>query len=637
MLKKIILFFENIQRDMNWNDVVSGYVEQKDWRVRENSNTSYSFSGLMLHAAGEVIKEYTLNRVYPREISEAHRKGYFHIHDLSFGIIPYCAGWYLKDLLLRGFGGVPGKINAKPAKHLDTAVAQIINFLGTMQMEFAGAQAFSSLDTYLAPFVRADSLSYREVKQNMQRLIYGLNIPSRWGSQTPFTNFTFDLIPPDDLGGEHAVVGGEELESTYGEYQEEMDMINKAFIEVMMHGDANGRIFTFPIPTYNLLPDFDWDGEIANRIFEMTAKYGIPYFQNYIGSDLDPRSIRAMCCRLQLDINELRSRGNGLFGSGELTGSIGVVTINLNRLGYEAKDEDEFFEKLLHYMNLAKESLEIKRRIVNENLRRGLLPFTKVYLGHFNNHFSTIGLIGMHEALMNLFGIGIYEEEGLKFAVKTLKYMREVLKLYQDETGNLYNLEATPAEGASYRLARLDRQMYDDIYTSGEDEPYLTNSTWLPAEYKASIMESLSHQEVLQSLYTGGTVFHAYLGERISAESAKAFSRKIANNTKIPYFTITPTFSICPEHGYLPGEQWTCPYCGRKTEVYSRVVGYFRPVESWNNGKQEEFSERVTFNLNAMERESRWKRYREIVEDVETPEIKGFSVEKKEKIKLVLM
>lgn len=615
-------------------NAVEGYINNRDWRVRENSNTGYSFSGLMLHVAGEVISEYTLNHVYTEEIAEAHRKGYFHIHDLSFGIIPYCAGWYLKDLLLRGFGGVPGKINAKPPKHLDTAVAQIINFLGTMQMEFAGAQAFSSVDTYLAPFIRQDKLTYREVKQNMQRLIYGLNIPSRWGSQTPFTNFTFDLVPPEDLGKEHAVVGGKELSNTYDEFQEEMNMLNRAFMEIMMEGDANGRIFTFPIPTYNLLPEFDWESEIASLLFKMTAKYGTPYFQNYIGSDLDPRSIRAMCCRLQLNINELRRRGNGLFGSGELTGSIGVVTINLNRLGYEAKDEDEFFELLLHYMDLAKESLEIKRRIIKENLRRGLLPFTKIYLGHFNNHFSTIGLIGMHEALMNLFGYGIYEKDGLLFAIKTLKFMREVLKHYQEETGNLYNLEATPAEGASYRLARLDREMYPDIYVSGEKEPYLTNSTWLPADYKVSIVEALAHQEVLQTLYTGGTVFHTYIGERISAESAKNLVRKIATNTKIPYFTITPTFSICPEHGYIAGEHFKCPYCGRKTEVYSRVVGYFRPVENWNNGKKEEFKMRVEFNLNSMD--EHWKVYREMAKEVTIPEV-GVHSKKFGKIQLILM
>ncbi len=620
---------------MNLKDVVEGYVNREDWRVRENSNTDYSFSGLMLHAAGEVISEYTLNNIYPKEIADAHRKGYFHIHDLPFGIIPYCAGWYLKDLLLRGFGGVNGKINARPARHLDTAVAQMINFLGTMQMEFAGAQAFSSVDTYLAPFIREDKLSYRQVKQNMQRLIYGLNIPSRWGSQTPFTNFTFDIIPPEDLGNEHAVIGGNELSSTYDEYQEEMNMLNKAFMEIMIGGDANGRIFTFPIPTYNLLPDFDWDSEVSDILFEMTAKYGTPYFQNYIGSDLDPRSIRAMCCRLQLDINELRRRGNGLFGSGELTGSIGVVTINMNRLGYEANNEDEFFEKLRHYMDLAKESLEIKRGIINENLRRGLLPFTKVYLGHFQNHFSTIGLIGMHEALMNLFGYGIQEIDGLKFAIKTLKFMREILKEYQNETGNLYNLEATPAEGSSYRLARLDREMYPDIYVSGEEEPYLTNSSWLPADYKVSVIEALAHQEVLQTLYTGGTVFHTYLGERVSKESAKSLTKKIAENTKIPYFTLTPTFSICPVHGYIPGEHYTCPYCGRKTEVYSRVVGYFRPVQNWNNGKKEEFKMRVDFNLNAME--GRWKVYRDIANKVAEPEIEKTSIKKEEKVQLILM
>ncbi len=624
---------------MNSKNVVEGYISAEDWRVRENSNTNYSFSGLMLHAAGSMIADYTLNNVYPKEIADAHRKGYFHIHDLSFGVIPYCAGWYLKDLLLKGFGGVTGKISSKPPKHLDTAVAQIINFLGTMQMEFAGAQAFSSVDTYLAPFVRNDKLSYREVKQNIQRLIYGLNIPSRWGSQTPFTNFTFDLITPSDLGAEHVVVGGEELSKTYDEYQKEMDMINKAFVEIMMEGDANGRIFTFPIPTYNLLPDFDWDSEMADMIFEMTAKYGTPYFQNYIGSDLDPRSIRAMCCRLQLDLNELRSRGNGLFGSGELTGSIGVVTINLNRIGYESKNEEEFFEKLTELMVLAKESLEIKRKIVNENLRRELMPYTRIYLGTFANHFSTIGVIGMHEALVNMFGVGIYDEEGLKFAVKTLKFMREVLKKFQDETGNLYNLEATPAEGASYRLARLDKKMYPDIYTSGNEEPYLTNSTWIPADYKLSVMEAIAHQEVLQSLYTGGTVFHTYLGERISSESAKSLARKIAEKSKIPYFTLTPTFSICPVHGYIPGEVWECPYCGRKTEVYSRVVGYFRPVESWNNGKQEEYKERISFNLNALSLPTRMLSYRDVVKEISAPAVDSYYAgePKKDKVNLVLM
>ncbi len=621
---------------MNSKELVEGYISKEDWRVKENSNTDYSFSGLMLYTAGEMIGEYVLNNIYSKEISDAHKKGYFHIHDLAFGIIPYCAGWYLKDLLLRGFGGVPGKISARPPKHLDTAVAQIVNFLGTMQMEFAGAQAFSSVDTYLAPFIRADNLSYREVKQNMQRLIYGLNIPSRWGSQTPFTNFTFDLVPPKDLGKEHAVFGGKELSSTYDEYQEEMDIINRAFIEIMMEGDANGRIFTFPIPTYNLLPEFDWDSEIASLLFKMTAKYGTPYFQNYIGSDLDPMSIRAMCCRLQLDINELRRRGNGLFGSGELTGSIGVVTINLNRLGYEAKDEDEFFEKLRKYMDLAKESLEIKREIINENLHRNLLPYTKIYLGHFKNHFSTIGLIGMHEALMNLFGYGIQEVEGLKFAIKTLQFMRDVIRHYQDETGNLYNLEATPAEGSSYRLARLDKKLYSDIYVSGNDEPYLTNSTWLPADYKVSIIEALAHQEVLQTLYTGGTVFHAYLGERVGSESAKSLTKKIAYNTKIPYFTLTPTFSICPKHGYIPGEHWRCPYCGKETEVYSRVVGYFRPVQKWNDGKKEEFKMRMNFNLNAMD--GRWKAYREIAEEVTSIKIEESNVvKKKEKLQFILM
>ncbi len=580
--------------------IVEGYLLKDDWRIWENSNSEYSFSGLLLHVAGKCIEEYTLRKVYPERIARAHRYGYIHIHDLSFGIIPYCAGWSLYDLLRRGFGGVRNKIRAKPPKHLDTAVAQIINFLGTMQMEFAGAQAFSSVDTYLAPFIWKDKLDYRKIKQNIQRLIYGLNIPSRWGSQTPFTNFTFDLKPPEDLEFLPALVGGEELSRTYGDFEEEMEMINRAFIEVMIEGDANGRIFTFPIPTYNLTKDFDWDSDLADALFEMTAKYGIPYFQNYIGSDLNPRSIRAMCCRLQLNLDELKSRGNGLFGSGELTGSIGVVTINLNRLGYESKDEDEFFENLSHYMEIAKESLEIKRRIIMENLERGLLPFTRVYLKDFRNHFSTVGIIGMHECLMNLFGIGIYTKEGREFAIKTLKFMREKLREFQRETGNLYNLEATPGEGASYRLAMLDKKYHPDIYTSGKEHPYLTNSTWLPADFECDIYFALKHQEDLQTLYTGGTVFHAYLGERISAEGAKVLVRKMAE-TRIPYFTVTPTFSVCPEHGYISGEHWNCPQCGSKTEVYSRVVGYFRPVTNWNFGKREEFMERKYFVLGSRE------------------------------------
>lgn len=578
-------------------NIIDTYLNQSKWDVKENSNESFSFSGLLLYTAGNVMKDYNLNHVYTPVIAEAHKKGYMHIHDLSHGVIGYCAGWSLKNLLLWGFGGVANKVDCKPAKHLSTVVHQMVNYIGCLQMEFAGAQAFSSVDTLLAPFVKAEKLSYDEVKQAMQQLVFSLNIPSRWGSQYPFSNLTFDWTVPEDMRNEQAIVGGVEQEFTYGACQTEMDMINKAFLEVMREGDAKGGIFTFPIPTYNLTKDFNWDAENVNLLFDVTAKYGIPYFQNYIGSNLDPKSIRAMCCRLNLDQRELMNRPGGMWGPGDSTGSIGVVTINMNRIGYEAKNEEEFFEKLGYYMELAKESLEVKREIVTKNLENGLMPFTRRYLGTFNNHFSTIGLCGMHECCLNFLGKGIDTEQGTDFTIKTLQFMREKLREFQASTGNLYNLEATPAESTAYRFAKLDRAMYPDIKTSGEDEPYLTNSTHLPVDFTEDAIDALMHQDKIQTLYTGGTIFHTFMGERLqSAESCKRLVQKIAMNTRLPYFTITPTFSVCRDHGYLVGEKPLCPQCNKETEVYSRIVGYFRPVKQWNKGKEEEFKFRTEYH-----------------------------------------
>lgn len=580
------------------HNTISNYLNQTDWRVRENSNEDYSFSGLMLYTAGKVIANYILNEIYTKEVSDAHRKGYIHIHDLGHGFIGYCAGWSLKKLLKMGFGNVPNKVDCKPAKHLNTVIHQMVNYIGCLQMEFAGAQAFSSVDTLLAPFVKVDKLSYRDVKQCIQQLIFSLNIPSRWGSQYPFSNLTFDWMVPEDMKDEPAIVGGIEQDFSYGDCQEEMDMINRAFLEVMREGDAKGRIFTFPIPTYNLTPEFDWDSENANLLFEVTAKYGTPYFQNYIGSDLDPMSIRAMCCRLNLDQTELIRRPGGMWNLGDATGSLGVVTINMNRLGYEAKTKEEFFMKLDYYMTLAKIALEIKREVVEKNLKNGLMPYTKTYLGTFENHFSTIGLCGMNECCLNFLGKDIMTPEGKEFTIETLYFMRKKIKQFQQETGHLYNLEATPAESTSYRLAKLDKLMYPDIITAGEKVPYLTNSTQLPVNATDDLIEALEHQNDIQPLYTGGTIFHTFLGERIDdAESCKLLVKKIAYNTKIPYFTITPTFSICTVHGYLRGNKPKCPYCGEETEVYSRIVGYYRPVRQWNVGKKEEFKQRVPYNI----------------------------------------
>ncbi|MEM3462391.1 MAG: ribonucleoside triphosphate reductase [Candidatus Bathyarchaeia archaeon] len=598
----------------NVGEVVNSYMARGDWRVSENANLGYSFSGLLWHATGTVMAHYALSYIYPKEVAEAHLSGDFHLHNLSMSIAGYCAGWNLRQLLLEGFNGVPGKVESKPPRHLRTALGQIVNFFGTLQNEWAGAQAFNSFDTFLAPFVRVDGLDYQQVKQAIQEFVFGVNISSRWGGQTPFTNITFDWRVPEDLKDEPAVVCGEVSGEPYGEYQEEMDLINKAFIEILTEGDMSGRVFTFPIPTYNITRDFDWDSENSKLLFEMTAKYGLPYFQNFVNSDLKPSDVRAMCCRLQLNLRELRKKTGGLFGSGESTGSIGVVTINMPRIGYLSKDDDDFFERLEALMELAKTSLEIKRKVVSRNIEQGLLPYTRRYLGNLKRHFSTIGLIGMNEACLNFLGTGIASKEGKEFSIRVLKFMREKLLEFQEETGNIYNLEATPGEGASYRLARLDREKYPDIITAGRDAPYYTNSTHLPVDATDDIFEALRHQEDLQTLYTGGTVFHAFIGERIeSGDGCALLVRRIAERFRIPYYTITPTFSICPVHGYLSGEHFECPsqhseeelrrYGGRDAsgrafmpcEVYSRVVGYYRPVQLWNRGKQEEYSRRLEY------------------------------------------
>lgn len=537
------------------------YLQKTDWRVYENSNADYSFSGLMSHVSGKIIANYALNEIYSDRVASAHRNADIHIHDLGFGVVGYCCGWSLKNLLLMGFGGVSRKIRSKPPKHLEVVIIQMVNFMGTMQMEHAGAQAFSSVDTLLAPFVKTDNLDYRTVKQNVQMLIFSLNVPSRWGCQAPFTNVTFDWAVPEDMFDEPAIVGGEQQNFTYGECQKEMDMINKAFIEVMLEGDADGRTFFYPIPTYNITKDFDWDSENANLLFEMTSKYGTPYFQNFVNSSLKPSDIRSMCCRLQLDLKELRNKMGGLFGAGDQTGSIGVVTINLARLGYLSHSEEQFLERLDLMLDIAKESLETKRRIVEANLKAGLMPFTRKFLGSYRSHFSTIGINGMHEALLNLLGKGIETPEGKAFAVKTLGFIREKMRVFQEQTGNLYNLEAVPCESATYRFAKKDVETYPDIITAGTKErPYYTNSTHLPVNHTEDVFESLEHQDALQTLYTGGTVLHCFLGERLdNFQTTKKLVKTIAHNFHLPYFTITPTFSVCPEHGYIKGEHFTCP------------------------------------------------------------------------------
>ena len=579
--------------------LIDRFIGGDDWRAKENANEGgVTFQGINARIAGDMMNIYALNEMYGKrnpEIRKLHENASIHIHDLDFPIVAYCCGHSLEQLINRGFGEVSERVQSAPAKHLETIVAQMVNFIGTMQGEFAGAQAFSSVDTYLAPFIKKENLSQEQVDQYMQMLIYGLNVPSRWGWQAPFSNLTFDLNVPDDLSEKKAIVGGEEQDFTYGNCQKEMDMINLGFLKTMTHGDKSGRIFTFPIPTYNITEGFDWDSEVAERIFEVTGKYGMPYFQNYIGSGLDPGDIRAMCCRLNIDQTELINRPGGMWGPGDATGSIGVVTVNMNRIGYEAQSEEEFYELLGHRMDVAKESLEIKREKIEDLLEHGLVPYTKSYLGQFSNHFSTIGLNGMNEACVNFLGEDISTKKGKDFTLKTLNFMREKLQSFQEETGNLYNLEATPAESTSYRFAREDRQLYPNIHVAGGDVPFLTNSTQLPVDAGMTLSDSLQHQGDIQPLYTGGTIFHTFLGERIDGQAAKTLVRKIAETTKLPYFSITPVFSVCEDHGYVPGRSEVCPECGKGTEVYDRIVGYLRPVNSWNKGKQEEEKFRERF------------------------------------------
>jgi len=546
---------------LDFNETMNGYLSQSDWRVNENANVNFSLGGLILHNSGTITANYWLRNIYPEYVSEAHRSGAMHIHDLSM-FSGYCAGWSIRQLISEGLGGVSEKITSKPAAHLSTLVFQIVNFLGIMQNEWAGAQALSSFDTYLAPFIRADKLNFTQVKQAVQSFIFGVNTPSRWGSQAPFTNITMDWNVPNDLKDRPAIVGGKEQDFTYGDCQDEMDMINKAFLELMLEGDANGRGFAYPIPTYNITEDFIWDSENAKLLFEMTAKYGTPYFQNFINSDLNPNDVRSMCCRLQLDKRELRKRGGGLFGSDEFTGSIGVVTINLPRIGYLSRTEEQFYENLTRIMDYASESLVIKRKVITHLLNAGLFPYTKRYLKHLNNHFSTIGLVGMNECMINFIGEDITSEKGRKLAGEILDFMRDKLADYQEKTGDLYNLEATPAESTSYRLAKHDKTKYPDIISSGDEDPFYTNSTQLPVDYTEDIFEALDMQDPLQTRYTGGTVFHGFLGEMIKDwSSCRDLVKSIATNYRLPYFTISPTFSICTKHGYLAGEHFDCPLC----------------------------------------------------------------------------
>ena len=586
---------------LNYKDLVDDYLQINDWRVKENSTVTYSVGGLILSNSGAITANYWLSEIYDQEIADAHRNAEIHLHDLSM-LTGYCAGWSLKQLIQEGLGGVAGKITSAPASHLSTLVNQMVNFLGIMQNEWAGAQAFSSFDTYLAPFVKTDNLSYKEVKQCIQSFVYGVNTPSRWGTQAPFSNITLDWTVPKDLENLPAIVGGKEQDFTYGDCQKEMDMVNKAFIEIMIEGDANGRGFQYPIPTYSITKDFDWSDTENNRLlFEMTAKYGTPYFSNYLNSDMEPSDVRSMCCRLRLDLRELRKKSGGFFGSGESTGSVGVVTINLPRVAYLAKDETDFYQRLDRLMDIAARSLKTKRTVITKLLDAGLYPYTKRYLGTFANHFSTIGLIGMNEVGLNAKWLqaDLTHPETQKFAVEVLNHMRERLSDYQEEYGDLYNLEATPAESTTYRFAKHDKERFPDIITANENgTPYYTNSSHLPVGYTEDIFSALDIQDQLQALYTSGTVFHAFLGEKLpSWQAAAALVRKIAENYKLPYYTLSPTYSVCADHGYLAGEQYTCPICGRATEVYSRITGYYRPVQNWNDGKAQEFKDRKVYDL----------------------------------------
>ncbi|MDD3947485.1 MAG: ribonucleoside triphosphate reductase [Clostridia bacterium] len=587
---------------LDYKDTVNNYLKINDWRVKENSTVTYSVGGLILSNSGAMTANYWLSEIYDDEIEQAHRNADLHIHDLSM-LTGYCAGWSLKQLIKEGLGGIPGKITSSPASHLSTLCNQMVNFLGIMQNEWAGAQAFSSFDTYLAPFVKVDNLSYKETKQCIQSFIYGVNTPSRWGTQAPFTNITLDWVVPPDMAELPALVGGVEQDFKYKDCTKEMAMVNKAFIEIMIDGDANGRGFQYPIPTYSITKDFDWSETENNKmLFEMTAKYGTPYFSNYINSDMEPSDVRSMCCRLRLDLRELRKKSGGFFGSGESTGSVGVVTLNMPRLAYLSKDETEFFDRLEKLMNIAARSLKIKRNVITKLLEEGLYPYTKRYLGTFGNHFSTIGLVGMNEACQNANWIknNLSHKEAQEFTQKTLNFMRNKLSDYQVEYGDLYNLEATPAESTSFRLAKHDLRKYPDIKTASDNNssPYYTNSSHLPVGYTEDIFEALDIQDGLQTLYTSGTVFHAFLGQKLPSWKAAAnLVRKVAENYELPYYTLSPTYSVCGEHGYLDGEQYTCPFCGKKTEVYSRITGYYRPVQNWNDGKLEEFKHRKTYDI----------------------------------------
>ena len=585
---------------LDYKKLVDDYLRVSDWRVKENSTVTYSVGGLILSNSGAITANYWLSEVYDEEIANAHRNGDLHLHDLSM-LTGYCAGWSLKQLIQQGLG-IPGKINSTPASHLSTLCNQMVNFLGIMQNEWAGAQAFSSFDTYLAPFVRVDKLSQKEVKQCIQSFIFGVNTPSRWGTQAPFSNITLDWTVPADLRDLPAIVGGKEQDFTYGDCQKEMDMVNKAFIEIMTEGDANGRGFQYPIPTYSITKDFDWSETENNRLlFEMTAKYGTPYFSNYINSDMEPSDVRSMCCRLRLDLRELRKKSGGFFGSGESTGSVGVVTINMPRIAYLSKTEDEFYQRLDHMMDIAARSLKTKRTVITKLLDAGLYPYTKYYLGTFENHFSTIGLVGMNEACLNARWLhkDLTDPEALEFTKAVLNHMRERLSDYQEKYGDLYNLEATPAESTSYRLAKHDRNRYPEIITANMNgTPYYTNSSHLPVGYTEDIFSALDIQDDLQTLYTSGTVFHAFLGEKLPDWRAAAdLVRKIAENYKLPYYTMSPTYSVCHDHGYITGEHFTCPKCGKDTEVWSRITGYYRPVQNWNDGKVQEFKDRKEYNI----------------------------------------
>ena len=586
---------------LDYKSLVDSYVKATDWRVKENSTVTYSVGGLILSNSGAITANYWLSEIYDDEVANAHRNAEIHIHDLSM-LTGYCAGWSLKQLIQEGLGGIPGKITSSPASHLATLCNQMVNFLGIMQNEWAGAQAFSSFDTYLAPFVKKDNLTYDQVKKCIESFIYGVNTPSRWGTQAPFSNITLDWTVPNDLAELNAIVGGKEQNFKYKDCQKEMDMVNKAFIEIMIEGDANGRGFQYPIPTYSITKNFDWSDTENNRLlFEMTSKYGTPYFSNYINSDMEPSDIRSMCCRLRLDLRELRKKSGGFFGSGESTGSVGVVTINMPRIAYQSKDEAEFMRRLDKLMDISARSLKTKRTVITKLLDEGLYPYTKRYLGTFANHFSTIGLVGMNEAALNACWIrkDMTQTEAQEFTKRVLNHMRERLSDYQEMYGDLYNLEATPAESTTYRFAKHDKEQFPDIITANENgTPYYTNSSHLPVGYTEDIFDALDIQDELQTLYTSGTVFHAFLGEKLPDwKAAAALVKKIADNYKLPYYTLSPTYSICKDHGYLAGEQYVCPHCGNKTEVYSRITGYYRPVQNWNDGKTQEFKDRKVYDI----------------------------------------